>query len=384
MQTQNSLQDVYGVSVGNASDEARGTGVTVVFFPTEFANAVVDVRGGAPCTRETDTLSRGSTLGIVHAIVLTGGSVFGLDAASETAHLLSRSGVGIRIPNCPCPIPIVPAAAIFDALVDFPASCELAHDDASHASSFDEAYVARPSPWRSLGARAAFEALKGNPYGDSVGSIGAGVGATTVNARGGVGQASVVIQEPPKLVVAALVVNNAAGSSLHNGGPCFLAGTVEKGDEYGAIPPSATRDEGLWRSKVDLDEVSASGRDRPNTIVGVVAVGGDDEESARDFGMMTRSQLDRVATMAHDGIARAIRPAHTPFDGDTLFVAQPYPHSANESAHSVPEAMVARIGAAAADCVARSLARAVFAAAPLPANARDGAPQAFCERFGKK
>jgi L-aminopeptidase/D-esterase-like protein len=302
------LTRVPGIKVGHFTLEERPTGCTVVL--TEGgAVAGVDVRGGAPGTRETDLLSPFATVEKVHAIVLAGGSAFGLDAASGAVRSLEERGIGfdVGVAN----VPIVPAAILFDLGVG-------GRPDV------------RPGP--DCGYRAA-KAASGGPI--SEGSVGAGAGATVGKLlgreramKGGIGTAS--IEMPNGLVVAALVAVNAVGDVVDPATGTIVAGVrTEDG-------------RGLADARKILRQGGApAGRPGENTTIGVVAT------NAR----LTKAQATKVAQMAHDGLARAIYPAHTPSDGDTLF--------ALALGTFEDEASLAVLGAIAAEATAEAILSAV-------------------------
>ena len=329
----NLITDVTGLRVGNAVDVALRTGVTVV-LPDSPVRAVVDIRGGAPGTRETDALDPAS-LGVkADTIVISGGSAFGLDAASGVMAWLSAEGRGFELrPGTPR-IPIVPAAVIFD----FAGDAKFAPD---------------ANPSARLGREAAMRA--GHEF--ALGNEGAGLGAVAGAYTGGLGSASAVTDDD--LCVGALVVVNAVGSPLIPGTDVFWAFPLEQGKEFGgkrltgALP------------QMDLD-LPRDGKGRvaagTNTTIAIVATDAD----------ITASELKRVAIMATDGLARAIRPAHTPFDGDTLFALTTTKKPLGDD--RLRE--LTRIGHLAADCVSRAIARAVYAAATL------GDAKSYRDRFG--
>ncbi len=312
----NLLTDIPGIQVGHAGDTRAATGVTVVLFDVPVV-AAVDVRGGGPGTRETDLLDPARTVAAVDAIVLSGGSAFGLDAASGVQAFLREAGRGYAVG--PARVPIVPGAILFDLLNGgdkdwgrFPPYREMAYDAATRASA-DFA----------------------------LGSIGAGLGATTVNFKGGIGSASAVTTEG--FAVAALAAVNATGSVVIDDGPWFWAAPYEQNGEFGghglpaAVPPRALA-------------VRTKGQPRQNTTLAVVATD----------AVLSKAQARRLAVMAHDGLARAIYPVHTPLDGDIVFTAATGQRPLGNAAFDLTA-----IGAAAANVVARAVARAVFEAEAL-------------------
>jgi L-aminopeptidase/D-esterase-like protein len=300
------------VRVGHFTDPRRPTGCTVVLTEAG-ATGAVDVRGGAPGTRETDLLDPVNSVDVVHAVVLAGGSAFGLDAAAGVVSYLEERGVGFRAGDSK--VPIVPAAILFD----------LGVGDAA----------VRPDAAAGRKAAEAAAATVGE------GSVGAGAGATVGKAfglrramKGGVGTASV--RTPGGLVVGALVAVNAFGDVRDPETGRLVAG---------ARTPDGRRLEGTMAA-IRSGRLPAAPRAGENTTLGVVAT------SAR----LTKAQAARVALMAHDGLARAIEPAHTPWDGDTVFCL----------ATGGQDADPLVVGALAADAVARAVLRAARTARGLP------------------
>jgi L-aminopeptidase/D-esterase-like protein len=319
----NLITDVAGLKVGHASDENVRTGVTVLQCDAGWP-AAVDVRGGGPGTRETDTLSPENLVGRAHAIVLAGGSVFGLAAADGVAAVLSSKGIGLQLRAGSIAIPIVPAAVLHDLV-----------------NGGDKNWGTSP-PYRDLGVRAL--AAAADDF--ALGSVGAGRGAMAGLRKGGMGSASVDLREG--LIVGALVALNSVGSALMPDGKTYWAWPFEIGGEFGgAGPPRSPMD--ASDPAPDDSRLLAIGRLSPgtNTTLGIVACNAD----------LNTAECRRVAIMAQDGIARALRPAHTPFDGDTVFAL-----ASGEvplKADSMRAAQIGRIGSAAADCLARAIARAV-------------------------
>ena len=314
--------------MGHAADDEVLSGATVLICDSAW-NAAVDVRGGGPGSRETDALSPENLVGRAHAVVLAGGSVFGLAAADGVAAALSARGAGLRFqPGSPS-VPIVPSAVLYDL-----------------ANGGDKNWGSSP-PYRDLGVRALDAA--GTDF--SLGSVGAGRGARAGLVEGGIGSASLDLGEA--LGVGALVALNSVGSALMPDGETYWAWAFELDGEFeGRGPPRRPMD--LGNPVPEESRLSALGRMQPgaNTTLGVIACNAD----------LTAVECKRVAIMAHDGIARAVRPAHTPFDGDTIFAlasgALEFDPALQRAAH------IARIGSAAADCMARAIARAVHFSNP--------------------
>ncbi len=310
----NLITDVKGLVVGNASDENLKSGSTVLTAGKPFY-ASVDVRGGAPGTRETDLLAPDKLVDAIDAIVLSGGSAFGLDAASGVMDELHRAGRGFAVGDVK--VPLVSGAIVFDLL-----------------NGGDKKW--QSNPYSALGQQAYHAA----DVEFALGTHGAGVGATTANLKGGLGSASVVM--PNGATVGALVVVNARGSVITSDSGNFWAAAFEVEGEFGgrgcdAKPATHLTDTGL------SDETGA------NTTIAIVATD----------APLVSSQLKRLATVSHDGIARAIVPAHTLFDGDLVFAVST--GDANHSARVTP-AEEASLGHAAALCLSRAIARGVFEA----------------------
>lgn len=325
----NTITDVPGLQVGTAEDAAMRTGVTVV-LPDRRAVAAVDVRGGGTGTRETELLSGDGTVDEVDALVLAGGSAFGLAAADGVTGWLCGEGRGFPVGDIR--VPLVPAAILFDLLNGGDKQSIVAGDG-------------HDLPYRLLGRQAAESA--GLEVGN--GNFGAGYGATTTGhdgraLKGGQGTASCVLD--CGITVGAIVAVNALGSTVANARGAFLAGALEQGDEYGGLG-------GPDRIEVLDHPITKGGHADPgaNTTIGVVA-----SDAALD-----PRQARRVAMMAQAGMARAIRPVFTPMDGDVVFAVSTGRQAVAEM-HKV-----AQIGMTAADCLARAVARAVFHAESLDA-----------------
>ncbi|RDE05273.1 P1 family peptidase [Sphingomonas aracearum] len=315
----NLLTDVPGLTVGHATDERVGTGVTVLRCAHPFV-AAVDVRGGGPGVRETETLAPENLVPGVHAIVLTGGSVFGLAAADAVTARLSVQGTGLQLRPGSKHIPIVPAAVLHDLM-----------------NPGDKDWGEAP-PYRALGV----QALDAAAEQFALGAVGAGRGAQAGTAKGGIGSASLDLGDG--IVVGALAAVNSIGSTLMPDGETFWAWPFERDDEFGGHRPGAVMP--------DLDPLADLGRLMPGaaTTLAVVACN----------AALTKAEAKRVAIMAQDGMARAIRPIHTPFDGDLVFSLA---SGAVPLGERLPrEVDVARIGTVAADCLARAIARGVFEA----------------------
>lgn len=313
----NLITDVDGIKVGNAFDANVMTGVTAV-LPDEPAVGAVDVRGGGPGTRETEVLKPDCLVDRVDGIVLSGGSVFGLEAASGAVSALAREGRGFEVHGLH--VPIVPSAILFDLI-----------------NGGNKDWGDMP-PYRDLGRDAVEKAQKDF----ELGNIGAGYGAAAGILKGGLGSASTVTDDG--IQIGALVAVNPVGSVIVPGSHNFWAWELEQDNEFGGLGAP------VFEGNLSLEAIN-SGRLGANTTLGVVATN----------VALTKAQAQRVAIMAHDGYARAIRPVHTPLDGDTIFAL-----STEKKSLDQPEPLaLARIGAIAADCVARAIARAVYYADSL-------------------
>jgi L-aminopeptidase/D-esterase-like protein len=318
----NLITDVSGLKVGHATNESMRTGVTALLCETGWA-AAVDVRGGGPGTRETDALAPENLVGRAHALVLAGGSVFGLGAADGVAAWLSVHGSGLQLRPASPPIPIVPCAVLHDL-----------------ANGGDKNWGLFP-PYRDLGLSAA-DAARAD---FALGSVGAGRGALAGLLKGGVGSASLDFDG---IVVGALVAVNSVGSVLMPDGKTYWAWAFELEREFGGAGPPQTP-MNLSDPAPDEARLTAIGRLRPgvNTTIAVVACNAD----------LSTAECKRIAMMAQDGIARAVRPAHTPFDGDSVFALASAEVALKNDA--LRAAQIGRIGSAAADCLTRAIARAV-------------------------
>jgi len=329
MARRNLITDVAGILVGQADDPRLASGVSVIIFE-EPAVVAVDVRGGAPATRETDLLEPHRTAERIDAVVLSGGSAFGLDAGAGAQAFLRERGRGYAIGDVR--VPLVCGASLFDLL-----------------NGGDKNW-GRFAPYRDLGYSAAAHAGKSF----ALGTAGAGFGATTINLKGGVGSASAVTRDGH--TVGALVAVNACGSANVGAGPHFWAAPFEVDGEFGGlgfprtVPPAA------------LTPV-AKVRPGENTSIAIVATDAD----------LSKAQAKELAVIAQDGLARAIYPAHTTLDGDTVFAAATGRRPLTDPINEITE-----LGAIAANALARAVARGVFEAKSLP-----GCPPSWRDRHGK-
>jgi D-aminopeptidase len=328
----NLITDVPGLKVGHAEDMRLGSGSTAIIFD-EPAVGSIDLRGGGPGTRETALLDPAQTVEGIDAITLSGGSAFGLDAASGVQAWLREQGRGFVVRSAK--VPIVPAAILFDLL-----------------SGGDKDWGRFP-PYREFGYAAAATAEADF----ALGSVGAGTGATTVNCKGGIGSASA--QTEDGFIVGALAAANAAGSMLVGDGPWFWAAPFEIDREFGGcglpqdFPPHT------------LTPVT-KGSPRENTTLVVVATD----------AILSKAQAKRFAVMAQSGLSRAIYPVHTPLDGDVVFAA-----STGRRPLDDPLFGLTRLGALAANVVARAVARGVYEAGALPFA---GALPSWKDKFAKR
>lgn len=329
----NLLTDVRGVRVGHADDAKLGSGVTAIVFD-QPAVAAIDIRGGGPGVRDDALLDPVNTVEAIDAITLAGGSAFGLDAAGGVQAWLAEQGRGYAVRDAL--IPIVPGAIIFDLL-----------------NGGDKAW-GRFSPYRDLGYAAA--AAAGSEF--RLGSVGAGLGATTANFKGGLGSASATTVNG--ITVAALAVVNAVGSVTVGDGPWFWAAPFEIDGEYGGrgLPASFAPEMLAMRIKG-----GATATAMENTTITVVVTD----------AILTKAQAKRLAMIAQTGMARAIYPVHLPLDGDVVFAA------ATCAKPIEPLVGLSELGMVAANVLARAIARGVYHATALPFA---GSPPAWRDRFG--
>jgi L-aminopeptidase/D-esterase-like protein len=331
MTLRNLITDIPGLRVGHAGDAKLGSGVTAIIFDAAVV-ASVDVRGGGPGTRETALLDPAQTVEGIDAIALSGGSAFGLDAASGMQAWLREQGRGFQVREAR--VPIVPGAILFDLL-----------------AGGDKAWGRYP-PYRELGYEAA--KIAGAEF--ALGSVGAGLGATTFNLKGGIGSASA--QTHDGLLVGAIVAANAAGSVTVSEGPHFWAAPFEQNKEFGGRgwPQAFSAGALAFRSK---------GAPRENTTLAVVATD----------AKLSKAQAKRLAVMAQSGLSRAIYPVHTPLDGDVVFAAAMGAKPLPDPVYSLSE-----LGMLAANVLARAIARAVYQASALPFA---GSLPSWKDKFGR-
>jgi L-aminopeptidase/D-esterase-like protein len=312
----NLITDVPGLRVGNADDALLRSGVTVLTADHPFV-AAVHVMGGSPGTRETDLLAPDRMVQDIDAIFLAGGSAFGLDAGQGVMAGLRAADRGFAVG--PVRVPIVPGAIVFDLL-----------------NGGDKAWA--ESPYPVLGRRAFDSATRDF----ALGTAGAGFGALTGSLKGGLGSASCVL--PSGLTVGALVVVNALGEATVGDTPHFWAAPWEEGIEFGGLGPGPMQRHDAPLPRKRLGEA---------TTVAIVATD----------ATLTKAEAHRMAVAAHDGMARALVPSHTPLDGDLVFSVA----TGGNPLHD-PLTDGFQLGHAAATCLARAIARAVYLARPGPGD----------------
>ena len=320
----NLITDVNGILVGCSEDKELCTGVTVIAGEKPFL-AAVDVRGGGPGTKETDMLNLENSIGRADAIVLSGGSAFGLDASSEIQRLLRKDKKGYVVSDNI--IPLVPSAVIFDL------------------QPSKNYWKNNQSIWKSL-AKSAYRNLNKSFL---LGSKGAGYAAKTATLKGGQGSASwkQEFSNGLEYTVGSIVINNAVGNPLLNKGPHFLSGYLELENEFGGLGPSKEIFDEVIRAK----RLNKDFENQLNTVIGIVATD----------APLTRNNLKRLAIMSHDGIARSIHPSHTPMDGDTIFAITTN-QIEDESNSPVSKNDLTILASRCSDCVARACNRAIYEA----------------------
>lgn len=313
----NLITDVEGLVVGNAQNEGLKSGVTALIGDAPFT-ASVDVMGGAPGTRDTDLLAPDKSVEKIDGLVLSGGSAFGLDAASGVVSALHEKGRGFQVGSAV--VPLVSAAILFDL-----------------ENGGDKKWQTNPYP---VLGRAAFDAASVE---FDLGSFGAGTGALTAQHKGGLGSASLVLESG--ITIGALVAVNPFGSVTTSDASHFWAAPFEIGDEFGGKGVDPRSALCLRPTSFKSDAFNPHG----NTTIAIVATD----------AVLTKAQAKRMAVAAQDGIARAIVPAHTPYDGDLVFSA-----ATNQKQLTNPMADLLEIGHAAALCLSRAIARGVYHATP--------------------
>ncbi len=329
----NLITDIDGVRVGEAHDKAAATGVTAIVFDRPSVASIATL-GGAPGLRDTGLLEPEMTVDQVDAILLSGGSAFGLDAAGGAMAALVEQGRGYEVG--PARVPIVPQAILFDLL---------------NGGNKD---WGRMPPYWELG----FRATKSASLDVALGNAGAGYGATTATLKGGLGSTSVTT--PSGYKVGAIVAVNAVGTVTIGDGPHFWAAPYERGDEFGGFGLPKTI------SEEDLRPRLKGAAPRANTVIACVVTD----------AVLTKAECKRLALAAHDGMARAIRPSHTPMDGDTVFAAATGTKPLTNGVIDLTELCIA-----AADVLARAIARGVYEAEALPF---EGAHPGWKNRFSAR
>jgi len=343
----NTLTDVPGVRVGHAERRGEGwlSGTTVVLAPEGGACAGVDVRGGGPGTRETDLLDPRNLVQRVDALVLSGGSAFGLASVDGVVQRLYEAGVGLPVGGPREVVPIVPCAVIFDL--------GRGGDFSAH-------------PDRTLGEEAFDAAMSHGRDAVQLGVVGAGTGAKAGGLKGGVGSASAVL--PDGTTVAALVVVNAVGSCVDPATGELYAARFGLPGEFSSVIAPSPNDLSLAR---EAGEVAPSMPDLTTSLATTIGVVATD-------ATLTKAQCAKVSGIAHDGMARAIRPVHTMLDGDTVFTIA-------TGARRPPELQSFQsILDVAGDCFTRAIGRAMIAAETVetPAGRWRSYQEAFPSAFG--
>ena len=323
----NLITDVEGISVGHSADQDAKSGTTVLLCPQSVTGGV-DVRGGGPGLRDVEVLSAENLVGRADAVVLSGGTVFGLAAGDGVASQLSLDGVGLKMGADLPTVPIVVGAILFDL-----------------ANGGNKDWGLEP-PYRRLGLEALEDAKKNKGNAFEIGAVGAGLGAVSGQKQGGVGSTSLDLGGG--IMVGAIVAVNSVGSVMMPDGKTYWAQPFAIGDELGG--QKANPDQEVATNPMPDDSKFGGMEPGKNTTLGIIAT------SAK----LTSAECKRVAMMAHDGFARAIRPVHTPFDGDTIFCISGGTQEITQGPNRARRH--GEIGSAAADCMARAIARGVYSA----------------------
>lgn len=332
----NAITDVPGITIGHYTDIDALTGTTVILVK-EGAVAGVDVRGAAPGTRETDLLNPMNLVEEVNAIVLSGGSAYGLASADGVMKYLQAQKIGYPVGGGNV-VPIVPAAVLFDL-----GRC---------GTDF------KVWPDAGFGHNACLNAKDGLI---AQGNVGAGTGAQSGGLKGGIGTASTDLGEG--VIVGAIVAVNAVGSTVNPDTGEFYAGFLERDNEFGELKPPNLDTLVKSRQLMDKEEDAPIG----NTTIAVVATN----------VSLTKAQAQKIAQMAHDGMARAIRPSHTMFDGDTIFAVSTKKISFDKLQNwkNVPVS-INKIGSTAADTLSRAIVHGMLAAESV-----DGCMKNYCDTY---
>ncbi len=335
----NLITDIAGIRVGHAHDTRLLSGTTAILFE-EAVVASVAVVGGAPAGRDLGCLEPDAAVERIDAIILSGGSGFGLDAASGAQAWLREGGRGL--PVGPTRVPIVPSAICFDL------------------NNGGDKDWGRYPPYRELGFAACASAASGA---FALGSAGGGYGASTVDLKGGLGSASATSSAGH--TVGAIVVVNALGSALIGAGPHFYAAALERAGEFGGLgfpaAVDATAQAPRWKGAAGSHPGTP-----PSTTIACVAT------DAR----LDKAQAKRLAVAASAGLARGLRLSHAAMDGDTVFAVSTGERTASGGMQDLIE-----IGALAGDCLARAIARGIYEAL-VPSAAWSG-PPSWRDRFGR-
>lgn len=335
----NLITDVTGILVGSAQDERMATGATVAIFEKNTMAGVATL-GGAPGSRAVTLLEPEMVAGGIDAVVLSGGSLYGLDAAGGVTAVLARQGKGGVFGGITLPTAV--QAILFDLT------------NGGNKPWLADPVAQRPPYWE-LGRDAALAATSGH---FALGTVGAGYGATTSALKGGLGSASARTSQG--FTVGALVAVNAVGSATIGDGPHFWSAPYERDGEFGGRG---------WPARFEAPDLALrfKGQPLPQTATTIALVATD--------ATLDKAACKRLAIMANDGLARALRPVHAPNDGDTVFAA------ATGHKPGIDLASMIELGATAADCLARAVARGVYEATALPfANARPDWKQRFAGR----
>jgi D-aminopeptidase len=319
----NLITDVPGVTVGNAHDSRAATGVTVALFDRSSVASVATL-GGAPGDRAVTLLEPDMTRGVIDAVVLSGGSLYGLDAAGGVSAVLCKRGKGAIFGNIVLPVAV--QAILFDLMN-------------GGEKDWIRAPIEHRPPYWDLGRDAALAAAEDF----ALGTVGAGFGGTTANLKGGLGSAS---QPIGGFIVGALAAVNAVGMATVGDSKHFWAAPYEQGREFGGHGQPAKVPQKALEVRFKGQPVQATA-----TTIAVVATD----------ATLTKPECKRLAIMANDGLARALRPAHAPNDGDTVFAV-----STGSAGRGGEPPVLTELGAAAADCLARAVARGVYEATALP------------------
>lgn len=320
----NLITDVAGVLVGNSQDMRAATGATVAIFE-QGAVASMSTLGGAPGDRMGTSLEPEMVGEMIDAVVLSGGSVYGLDAAGGASAVLCQRGQGRTFGGLA--IPVAVQAILFDLM------------NGGEKDWMREPVTHEPPYWH-LGRDAALVAA----HDFALGTAGAGVGATTAGLKGGLGSTSAKTSQG--FTVGALVAVNAVGSATIGSGPHFWAGAYEQGNEFGGLG---------WPAPLPADALKLrfKGQPLPATATTIALVATD--------ATLTKSECKRLAIMANDGLSKSLRPVHAPNDGDTVFAA-----ATGKAGRGGEPPVLTELGTVAADCLARAVARGVYEATALP------------------